>query len=61
MYFTELKGEKPITCNGKRWLYVRDNETGKHLYLCLNCDCATDKDGYCILCGAPSPAAIKEK
>ena len=55
MYYQDLKGEKPITYKSKRWLYVMDKETGKHLYLCLGCDAPIDDKGYCIMCGGESP------
>jgi len=59
VYFRELKGEKPIEYDNQRWLYVHDIKEGKNTYLHLNCDCQVDEEGYCLLCGCPSPIVIK--
>lgn len=51
-----VKGE-PIVDGGARgrWEYVYDTETKQHSYLHLTCDVLSDKEGFCMMCGAASP------
>ena len=55
VYFRELKGENVLHLDGQRWIYIHDIQEEKNVYFHLNCDCPVDDDGYCLLCGKPSP------
>jgi hypothetical protein len=48
---------EPIVDGGQRgrWEYVYDTDDGHHKYLHLNCDAICDREGHCVMCGAPSP------
>jgi hypothetical protein len=51
-----VPGEPLVTdSHGTRWEYVFDAEDGHHKYLHRACDAVCDREGYCIMCGAPSP------
>jgi hypothetical protein len=51
-----VKGEPIVTdSHGTQWEYVYDKEMARHTYLHRACDTVCDKEGYCIMCGAPCP------
>ena len=50
-----VKNEPIVERQGSRWEYCFDTETKERLYLHLNCDSTTDKEGYCIMCGSACP------
>jgi len=54
-----VENEPIIEYDGQRWEYVFDTEEKKHYYLHKNCDCLTDDQGYCLLCGKASPTAMR--
>jgi hypothetical protein len=53
-------GELPMTTAYGRWIWCHDHEDNWKGYLCMGCDCATDANGYCLMCGSPSPSVILE-
>ena len=56
-----VAGEPIIEVDGRgRWEYCRDTETGWSGYLHLDCDAITDRDGHCVMCGAPCPTIWTE-
>ncbi|RLB36818.1 MAG: hypothetical protein DRH30_14310 [Deltaproteobacteria bacterium] len=61
----EMPGEDVMDCERRgRWQYVSVRwvegriERRTQLYLHVDCDALTGlRDGHCVMCGAPSPAA----
>ncbi len=52
---------EPIIRSSTRgtWEYLYDTETGKHVYLHVECD-MVEEGGHCVGCGAPCPTIWNE-
>ena len=37
------------------WEYVFDTDDGHHKYLHRECDAMCTREGFCVMCGSPSP------
>lgn len=57
----DIQGEPRVNSQTRgRWDFVRmvhpkSGRTIDRRYYHVDCDCITNREGHCILCGAPSP------